>query len=98
MARTAKAKGKTSLYDVHPGVEMMVDWVAGLKAKTGKSLEEWIAVVRASAKKTEKEQREWLKSRFQLGTNSAWWIAERAAGKGFEDCDPAMYLQAAIGF
>jgi hypothetical protein len=33
-----------------------------------------------------------------LGTNSAWWLAERAAGKGQEDGDPEAYLQAAEGY
>lgn len=30
-----------------------------------------------------------------MGTNSAWWIAERAEGKGTETDDPAAYLRAA---
>jgi hypothetical protein len=46
----------------------------------------------------EKPRREWLKSTHKLGTNSAWWLAERAWGKGSEDSDPAAYLAAAIGY
>jgi len=45
--------------------------------------------------RTEKERRDWLKAEHGLGTNSAWWIAERAEGKGTEDDDPDAYLQAA---
>ena len=37
MARTAKS-AKKSIYGVHPGVAMVQDWIAGLSAKTGKSL------------------------------------------------------------
>ena len=44
------------------------------------------------------ERREWLKHEHQLGTNAAWWIAERAAGKGGEDGDPEAYLAAAVRY
>jgi hypothetical protein len=33
-----------------------------------------------------------------LGTNSAWWLAERAEGKGGEDSDPDVYLRAAVQY
>ena len=33
-----------------------------------------------------------------MGTNSAWWLAERAEGKGGEDGDPEAYLKAAEGY
>jgi hypothetical protein len=84
-----------SLYSVHPGVLMTQKWVSTLKDKTGRSLDAWLAVVKESGPKTEKEQREWLKQEFKLGTNSAWWIAERAAGKVDETGDPETYLHAA---
>jgi Domain of unknown function (DUF5655)/Domain of unknown function (DUF4287) len=84
-----------SLYSVHPGVLMTQKWVSTLKDKTGRSLDEWLAVVKQSGPKTEKEQREWLKEEFKLGTNSAWWIAERATGKVDETGDPETYLRAA---
>lgn len=84
-----------SIYSVHPGVVMVQRWVETLPEKTGRSLDEWIALVKKSGPKTEKERREWLKTNYRLGTNSAWWIAERAEGKGLEDSDPESYLQAA---
>lgn len=87
-----------SLYSVHPGVLMTQKWVSTLKEKTGRSLDEWLAVVKQSGPKTEKEQREWLKHEFKLGTNSAWWIAERAAGKAKETDDPEIYLREAEGY
>lgn len=86
---------KKSLYGVHPGVLMTQKWVAELPQKTGKSLEQWLALVKREGPSTEKERREWLKQRHDLGTNAAWWIAERAEGKGWEDSDPDAYLQAA---
>jgi len=90
---TAKS-GKT-LYGVHPGVAMVQKWVAELPQKTGRSLEQWIALVKKSGPADEKQRREWLKTKHHLGTNSAWWIAERAAGKGGEEDDPEAYLLAA---
>ena len=84
-----------SVYGVHPGVLMTQKWVAELKEKTGRSLEEWLKLVKKSGPSTEKERREWLKREHGLGTNSAWWIAERAEGKGAETDDPDAYLRAA---
>ena len=87
--------GTKSIYGVHPGVAMVQKWVETLPEKTGRSLDEWIALVKKSGPETEKERREWLKEKHKLGTNSAWWIAGRAEGKGMEDSDPESYLQAA---
>jgi len=84
-----------SLYSVHPGVLMTQKWVSTLKEKTGHSLAEWLKQVKKSGPPTEKERREWLKDAHGLGTNSAWWIAERAEGKGTETDDPEAYLRAA---
>jgi hypothetical protein len=97
MARTAATKAE-SLYGVHPGVAMMQKWVTELKEKTGRSLEEWLTLVKKEGPKDEKSRREWLKTKHKLGTNSAWWIAERAEGKGDEDSDPERYLEAAVRF
>jgi hypothetical protein len=86
---------KRSLYSVHPGVEMVKKWVVALPEKTGRSLDEWIAFIETAGPATEMERREWLKKEFNLGTNTAWWLAERAAGKGEEDSDDEKYLMAA---
>jgi hypothetical protein len=85
-------------YSVHPGVALMQDWVATLKQKTGRRLEEWIALVKRGGPPDEAARREWLKREHGLGTNAAWWIAERAEGKGGEDSDPKAYLAAARGW
>lgn len=90
----AKAKAQM-LYDVHPGVTMVQKWIAELKQKTGRSLEEWIDFVKKAGPKDEKSQRAWLRVQHKLGTNSAWWIAARAAGKEPEEDSPEKYLAAA---
>jgi hypothetical protein len=93
------AKKQTrSIYSVHPGVQMIRDWIAGLLEKTGRSLDEWIVLVKKEGPPTEKERRDWLKTEHGFGTNGAWWIAERAEGKGAEDGDPEAYLKAAEGY
>lgn len=96
MPQTNTAKTE-SLYAVHPSVLMMQKWVAELKGKTGRSLEEWLALVKKEGPPTENARREWLKTKHKLGTNSAWWIAARADGKETEDDNPEKYLMAAAG-
>ena len=95
MAKAKQSSQKKSVYDVHPGVAMVQKWIADLRPKTGRSLEEWIVLVKNEGPPTEKERKAWLKQEYGLGTNSAGWIAERAAGKGYEDDDPDTYLQTA---
>ena len=73
---------ETDLYGVHPGVAMVQKWVMELKGKTGRSVEESVALIKKDGPRDEKARREWLKSKHKLGTNSAWWLAERADGKG----------------
>jgi hypothetical protein len=90
-----RAAQSTSRYDVHPGVAMVQNTLAKLKEKTGRDLDEWVAFIKKAGPPTEKERRDWLKKEFNLGTNYAWWLAERAEGKGEEDGDPEKYLQAA---
>src|SRR3979409_1354192 len=98
MAKTGTRTAKKSIYGVHPGVLMTQKWIAELKQKTGRSLEEWLAFIKKSGPRDEKARREWLKTEHGLGTNSAWWLAERADGKGTEVGDPDAYLEAAEGY
>lgn len=97
MAKAKEAKS-SSLYDVHPGVAQVQKWIAELKDKTGRSLEEWIAFAKKEGPKEDKARREWLKTKHKLGTNSAWWISERVDGKGTEEDSPEEYLKTAVVF
>jgi len=87
-----------SLYDVHPGVEVVQQWLSALKPKTGRTLDEWVALVKEEGPKELASRRAWLKSKHNLGTNSAWWIAERADGKGGEEDSPEKYLASAVKY
>jgi hypothetical protein len=86
---------RKQLYSPHPGVAMVQKWIADLPAKTGRSLDEWLRLINKKGPPDDKGRRDWLKAEFGLGTNSAWWLAERSLGKGSEDDDPERYLQAA---
>lgn len=85
---------KRSRYSPHPSLAYAQAVVAGMKEKTGRSLEEWIAVV-AKRAPDEDARAAWLKQAHGLGTNYAGWIAARSLGKGEEDTDPAAYLRLA---
>lgn len=81
-------------YDLHPSVMMVQKMLAGLKDKTGRSLQEWIQLARKQNPKDETSLRAWLKDRHGLGTNYAWWLAEQTFGKA-DDGSPEAYLKSA---
>ena len=93
MAKTKQATQKKPLYDVHPGVALVKQWIHTLPEKTGRSLDEWLELIRRDAPADIKERRAWLKQEYNLGTNTAWWLADRAAGKGAEEGDDDAYLE-----
>ena len=95
MSTEAKQSGVLSIYGVHPGVAMVQKWITELKPKTGRSLGEWIALVKEEGPKAEAQRRDWLKTKHKLGTNGAWWIAARVDGKGSEEDSPEKYLAVA---
>src|SRR5216684_2692471 len=97
MPKASLAKSASS-YGVHPSVAMVQKWLAELKEKTGRSMEEWIALVKKEGPKDEKSRREWLKTKHKMATNSASWIAERAEGKGGDEDTPEAYLKAAVRY
>jgi len=70
-----------SIYGVHPGVLMTQKWAGELKQKTGRSLDEWIKFIKKEGPPTEAARRDWLKGQHKLGTNSAWWLAERSEAR-----------------
>lgn len=89
---------RQTLYSVSPGVAMVQKWMAELKGKTGRDLDEWIALVKKEGPTDDKSRREWLKAKHKLGTNSAWWIAQCIGGKHDDFAGPEAYLKAAAGY
>lgn len=88
-------KHASSPYSVHPGVAQIRKWVHDMPQKTGRSLDEWLALTRKAGPPTEKERVEWLKREHKLGTNNAAWIAGRLEGKNTEEDSPEAYLKQA---
>jgi Domain of unknown function (DUF5655)/Domain of unknown function (DUF4287) len=92
-----RKQSASSTYDVHPSLGMYQKSLAALKQKTGRTLEDWIKLVKKEAPATEKERRAWLKAEHGLGMNYAGWIAEHSVGKG-DDGNPETYLRQAEEF
>ncbi len=57
--------------DVHSGVVVVQKWADELPEKTGRSLDEWVALVR-QRKAEPAVARDWLKGEYASGTNTAW--------------------------
>jgi hypothetical protein len=70
---------KKSIYDNQPRQSMEEACVAKLPEKTGKTIEQWVAIVRKDGPASDKERREWLKKEYGFTTNYAGFVAERAA-------------------
>jgi hypothetical protein len=80
-------------YDLHPSVRMVQSVIAGMKEKTGRSLEEWVRLVKKDGPGGEKERAAWLKKEHELGTNYAAWIAAHSVGKSDGNQDAGEYLR-----
>ena len=98
MDKSAKDKSSAVRYSVHPAILMVQKAIAGLKEKTGRTLDDWLTFIAAEGPRTEAQRRDWLKKVHALGTNYAGWLAERSVGKGDEDGDPETYLRAAVRY
>lgn len=96
---SSKTSGKSSTfkYDVHPGVAMVQKWIEDMPEKTGKSFDQWLALIKKSGPKDEKALKSWLKEKHSFGGNTASWLAERSMNKemGLGDEDPKSYLKLA---
>lgn len=82
-------------YDVHPGVKMMQEWAEQLPEKTGRTLEQWVDLVKTLESNVRKDRIAFLKEKHGLGTNSANHIVDFAADRTTWDGNPESYLQQA---
>jgi len=74
----AKAAAKKSKYSPHPGLMKEGDDKEKLRAATGKTFDEWVALARKSGPKTQRECRAWLQKEHGHKMREAWWIATAA--------------------
>jgi hypothetical protein len=80
---------KNSVYSAHPGFAMEDAALKFCKDRTGRTLDEWIGMVKKSGTATEKARIAWLKQEHGVTTNYALWIARRVDGGGtVESYDP----------
>ena len=88
-------------YSVHPSIIYTQAIITNLAAKTGRSLDEWVALVKHKGPTGAKAIQAWLKSQ-GLGSTQAWIVAERAVlakpSHAFLEDTPEGYLQAAEAY
>ena len=86
---------RNSVYTIHPSFAMEESSLAILKQRTGRTLDDWIRVVKKSGPATQRERMAWLKEAHGITTNYALWIAKRADGEGgAADYDPDAMVEA----
>jgi Domain of unknown function (DUF5655)/Domain of unknown function (DUF4287) len=81
-------------YQLHPGLAMMEAIIRNLEAKTGKTLEEWTAVLKKQGPAAIPEQKKWLKERYDLGGSTIGVIVDHARGAD-EELNSEAYLKKA---
>jgi len=92
------AAKSAAVYDVHPSIAMVQKCIDQLKPKTGRTLEEWVAIVKKDGPTGHQARREWLRSKHKIDNNAAWSIVEHAEGKSAEEDTPEGYLAAAVRY
>ena len=83
-------------YDLHPSVAHVQAILANIRPRTGRDVEDWVALLHREAPSDPKA---WLKAQ-GLGTNQAGFVLQRASaspGHAFDDT-PEGYLAAAPGY
>jgi len=91
--KKASSRKKKGIYAIHPGFEMVESVIANLKQKTGHSLKEWEKLLKEKGPRNNKNWSSWLKDRHKMGTNTARFVAERAAGIELK-YEPDAYVEA----
>ena len=84
-------------YSVHPLVAYAQSVISNLPKKTGKSLQQWIELVKESGIETPDEQRVWLKNNYGLRGTTTGLIVNYVAGNG-DATDEQAYLREAEQF
>ena len=83
---------KNSVYSLHPGYAMEASYEKLLKERTGRTIDDWVAIVKKSGPKDENGRRAWLKEQ-GLTTNYAHWVVERASGNDSSSYDPDAFVE-----
>ena len=96
VARTSRVAPKREAvrYDVHPAVILAPQWIAALPVRTGRSLHQWLELIRTQGPRNPWACWQWLQTRFHLGSRLAWWLADIAGEDSLElaRTSPERYL------
>jgi hypothetical protein len=94
MPRKKVPAAPVSMYSLHPSFAMMNTRFDNIPKRTGKTVVEWVDLVKRYGPPTETGQRAWLMNEHGLSKSDAWWVVERAAGRGEVDYDPEGMVEA----
>lgn len=86
------------LYGVHPSVAYARRILDNLPRTSGRSLEQWLALLGREGLECVPERRDWLEREHGLGGTTASMLAQRSVGQGAEGVEPEAYLAAAAGY
>jgi hypothetical protein len=95
VAKAARMPG--SIYSLHPAFKMEAAAIKNLQARTGKTIEEWAALIARTGPATLTQRRTWLESAHGLGRGTAWWLASAVSGEGWgmaATYDPEAHVEA----
>lgn len=96
--RSSTPMARRSIYTVHPSVAMVRTWVDSFPVRTGRSVDDWIMLVRTDGPTTDAEQRAWLMSEHGLRADAAEWVIGVMSGSEAIDGDPEHYLEVAEAY
>lgn len=84
-----------SLYSLHPAFDMMSKMEKTISDKTGKTIQEWVAILENFEGTKFKERQLFLKEKYGLGQNYAYTIIRWLEGeRGAETYDPEALVEA----
>ena len=86
------------VYAVHPGVLHSAKMLANLPARTGRSLQQWVALLQAADLADEAAQADWLRAHHGLGGGTIDMITSAASGRSLAWGDVDCYLAEAPGY
>lgn len=85
-------------YHPHPAVAHLAAMVENLPVKTGKTVEDWAALVTTEGPADDKERKAWLKAEFGLGGPTSMLILNQVNGTQADFASDEAYLAAAPRF
>lgn len=94
----ARQKSAGVAFDVHPGVAMIRKWADDLPGKTGRTLDDWAALVRRQKFDTHKPAMAWLIAEYGMNGPSAMHVAEYVFNQATWDGTPEVYLRNATQY